>query len=297
MKSIRGSLGAAPKSNFFSFQDIIMSVTGILIVIALLLALQIDKVGESSADHEINTKNLVSNDIDPPSSSPEELSRLEEEIWAKKNVLQDIRGSSQSNESENQIEQEILKIEDQIARLSKPDHAAESTIPSSLKWEEIQKRLAEINRLREEIKSQEEMLSSLVPRVENGAKKLIEMEAEVKATEAAVVQLRLEKNKLQLIRELSDTTKEPVIVDVSQNKIVVMRFDNPEPSEMPSEASFKRYLKTCKAEDQYFVLYFRPSGASRFESLREMVKSAGFELGYDATEENTNLSLGKGDKP
>jgi hypothetical protein len=274
-----------------------MSVTGILIVIALMLALQIDKVTESTSDHQSSTTNLVSNDKDPSSSSPEELIRLEKELLAKKNLLGEIRGASQSNESENQIEQEILKIEEQITRLSKPDGEVESTIQFSVKWEVIQKKYAEINRLRQEIKTQEEMLAALTPKVENGTEKQIELEADVKEQEAAVVQLRLEKNKLQLIRELSDTTKEPVIVDVSQNKIVIMRFDKPEPLEMPSEESFKRYLKTCKTEDQYFVLYFRPSGASRFESLREIVKAAGFELGYDATEENTNLSLGKKDEP
>ena len=274
-----------------------MSVTGILIVIALMLALQIDKVTEATSDHQSSTTNLVSNDKDPSSSSPEELIRLEKELLAKKNLLVEIRDASQSNESENQIEQEILKIEEQITRLSKPDREAESTIPFSGKWEEIQKRYAEISRLRQEIKTQEEILGTLTPKVENSTKKQIEMEGDVKEKEAAVVQLRLEKNKLQLIRELSDTTKEPVIVDVSQNKIILMRFDKPEPLEMPSEESFKRYLKTCNAEDQYFVLYFRPSGASRFESLREIVKAAGFELGYDATEETTNLSLGKKEQP
>ena len=266
-------------------------------MIALMLALQIDKVTESTSDHRETTKNLVSSDKDPSSSSPEELIRLEKEILAKKNLLEKIRSASKSNESDIQIEQEILKIEEQITRLSKPDRTVESTIPSSLTWEEIQQRFAEINRLRQEIKTQEEMLAALTPKVENGKRKQIEMEADVKEAEAAVIQLRLENNKLQLIRELSDTTKEPVIVDVSQNKIVVMRFDKPEPLEMPSEESFKRYLKTCKTEDQYFVLYFRPSGASRFESLREIVKAAGFELGYDATEENTNLSLGKKEEP
>lgn len=274
-----------------------MSVTGILIVISLMLALQIDKVTDATSEQENTTKSLVSNDKDPISSSSEELEKLEKEILAKKNVIQEIRGATQSIESENQIEQEIQKIEDQITRLSKPERGQEPTIPSALKWDEIQKRFAEINRLRQEIKTQEEMLTTLVPKVENSTKKQIEMEAAVKEAESAVVQLRLEKKKLRLIRELSDTTKEPVIVDVSQNKIVVMRFDKPEPSEMASEESFKRYLKTCKAEDQYFVLYFRPSGAFRFESLREIVKSAGFELGYDATEENTDLSLGKGEKP
>lgn len=224
-----------------------MSVTGILIVIALMLALQIDKVTDATSERENTKKNLFSNDKDPSSSSSEELERLEKEILAKKNVIQEMLAATQSNESENQIEQEIQKIEDQITRLSKPERDLEPTIPSPLNWDEIKKRFAEINRLRQEINAQEEMLTSLVPRVENSTKNQIEMETKVKEAESAVVQLRLEKKKLQLIRELSDTTKEPVIVDVSQNKIVVMRFDKPEPSEMASEESFKRYLKTCKA--------------------------------------------------
>ena len=296
MKSIRGSLGGAPKSNFFSFQDIIMSVTGILIVIALMLALQIDKVSATPQKSASPQKNLVSDDVEPASATPEELARLEKEILVKKGNLEAIQSAAQTRESEAEIKQEIVKLEDQITRLSKQENNIAGVLPENIKLEEIKSKAAEIMRLRHEIQAQEDKLGSLMPSMQEGSQKVIELENKVKAAEAAVAQVRLEKRKLKLIRELSDTTKEPIIVDVSENRIVVMRFDKPEPLEMASEDSFKRYLKVCKKEEQYFVLYFRPSGAPRFDTLREIVKSAGFEVGYDATEENTDLTLGKGDK-
>lgn len=290
MKSIRGTLGESPKSNFFSFQDIIMSVTGILIVISLMLALQIDKV---SANPQ---KTQVSGDVDPASASPSELTQLESEILNKKTQLEAMQSARRTTASETEIQQEIIKLEDQIARLTKQGSTAPGTLSANGNIKEIKSKAAEIMRLRHEIEISVATLEKLRPSLQDGTQKGILLENAVKEAEAAVALVRLENKKLKLIRELSDTSKEPIIVDVGGNRIVVMRFDKPEPMKMDTVAAFERYLKVCNKEEQYFVLYVRPSGASHFEKLREVVKKAGFEIGYDATQETTDLSLGKEEK-
>lgn len=268
-----------------------MSVTGILIVIALMLALQIDKL---SAPPQ---KTKVSGDAEPADASPEELANLEKAILTKKTDLEEMQSSRRTTETEVELSQDISRLEEQITRLSSREIATAGPPPGNLNIEEIKSQAAEIIRLRHEIRANEDKMAALEPGVLQVNQNAVELENKVKVAEASVAQIRLEKRKLKLIRELSDTTKEPIIVDVSGNHIRVMRFDRPEPVEMATVDGFERYLKACKKDEQYFVLYFRPSGATFFEQLRRTVKNAGFEVGYDATEENFDLSLGKADKP
>jgi len=291
MKSIRGSLGGAPKSNFFSFQDIIMSVTGILIVIALMLALQIDKLDGSPKSSEI------SEDAEPATASLGELNDLENEILKLKTALEESRDLDRKIETTSEILGEIARLEKRIISLSGPQDALPSQLPSILKLDELSSRASEILRLKNEIENAEAKLKTLGPAVLQTHRDVIELERKVKLAEALVAQNRIESKKLKLIRELSDTTKEPVIVDVGERQIRLMRFDKPGTTTMESDDDFKRNLKNFSKEEQYFVLYFRPSGATRFESLRQAVKDSGFEVGYDAVEENSDLSLGKVGNP
>ena len=74
-----------------------------------------------------------------------------------------------------------------------------------------------------------------------------------------------------------------------------MRFDQPGMITASTVAEFERVIRRFRKYDQYFVLYFRPDGAGRFEEMREAVKTAGFEVGYDAIAQEAVLTLGKGD--
>jgi Tfp pilus assembly protein PilN len=287
MKSIRGSLGGAPKSSFFSFQDIIMSVTGILIVIALMLALQIDKLDGSPKTSEI------SEDAEPATASTGELNDLEHEISKLKTVLEDSRILNRKTESMTEIQEQIARLEEQIISISGPQDTPANLLPNSVKLDDLKSQAAEIIRLKHEIEAANIKLQSLGPAVQQSNRNAVELERKVKVAEASVAQIRLDSKKLKLIRELSDTTKEPVIVDVSDKQMRLMRFDKPETAVIESVEAFQRYLKSYRKEEQYFVLYFRPSGATRFELLRQAVKNAGFEVGYDAIEEDSDLSLGR----
>lgn len=264
-----------------------MSVTGIIIVIALMLALQIDKLDGSPKSSEI------SEDAEPATASPGELHDLEDEILKLKTVLEDSRRVNREIETMSEIQGEIARLENQIISLSGLQDAPLLQLPSPLKLDAVKSRASEIIRLKNEIELAKTKLNMLRPTVQQTNRNAVELERKVKLAEATVVQSRLESKKLRLIRELSDTTKEPVIVDVSERQIRVMRFDKPGTTTMESTEDFQRSLKSFRKEEQYFVLYFRPSGATCFESLRQAVKDAGFEVGYDAVEENSDLSLGK----
>jgi hypothetical protein len=72
-----------------------------------------------------------------------------------------------------------------------------------------------------------------------------------------------------------------------------MRFDQGQLIEVATLDGFYSQIRKFRKQDQYIVLYFRPSGAARFEELRQAVKNSGFEVGYDAIDEDAELALGK----
>jgi hypothetical protein len=264
-----------------------MSVTGILIIIALMLALQIDRVTE------IPDRSQISGDSDPVDLSRRDLDAREVTLLEMKERLEILQSASRKSESESEINRDIARLEDQISGISVRPLTEERVPIDTTSIEIIKTKAVEIIRLREEIKECKDAISLSSESASQAGRKMLELERKVREVEALVAVARLENKKLSLIRELSDTTKEPVIVDVAEKRLRIMRFDKPQPVELSSLQDFYGQMKTFRKQDQYFILYFRPSGAFRFEELRQAVKNGGFEIGYDAIEEDAELALGK----
>ncbi len=151
--------------------------------------------------------------------------------------------------------------------------------------------------MREEIRQTEEAVTRFTESATESSRKMQDLESKVRELEAAVIAARDKSRGLRLIRELSDTTKEPIIVDVGEKSLKVMRFDKPNVIEATTLKDFYQIIRGFRKQDQYFVLYFRPDGASRFEELRQAVRNSGFEVGYDAISQDADIALGKGDEP
>jgi hypothetical protein len=281
-------MGGMPQSNFFSFQDIIMAVTGILIVIALMLALQIDSVYEPSKPVDL------SSDVDPAADKASELLQLDVALAELKSKLQSMMAVTRMTESETEIRAQITRLEERVMSLSTKNKAG--TVVSDMnpqKLEEIKAKAVEILRLREEIRKTEQGLTNALQDAAHSNRRMLELEKKVRDLEAAAATALSKSKGIRLIRELSDTTKEPIIVDVSRNSLKLMRFDRPVPIQAESLADFYEVIRKFKKQDQYFVLYFRPDGAGRFEELRQAVKNSGFEVGYDAIPQDADLALDK----
>jgi uncharacterized protein YfcZ (UPF0381/DUF406 family) len=280
-----------PKSNFFSFQDIIMSVTGILIVVALMLALQIDRVVTT------NPPKGISSDDDPAATRSAELDALEVTVARLKEKLELLHGAARKTESEAEIKAQIARLEERVLGLSSRNPVKQDSAMSLADLAEMKAKAAEILRMREEIRQCEEAVSRFSESAADASLTMQDLEKKVRELEAAVIVARVKSNGLRLIRELSDTTKEPVIVDVGGNSLKIMRFDKPGIIEAMSLKDFYQVMRGFRKQDQYFVLYFRPDGAGRFEELRQAVKNSGFEIGYDAISQDAEIALGKEDDP
>lgn len=264
-----------------------MSVTGILIVIALMLALQVDRVTQTSSS------NGISSDSDQLAARSEDLETLEQTLASLKEQLENLQSSARKTDSEAELNSQIARLEERVLSLSVKSSSVKSNNVNTAEFSEVKTKATEILRLREEIKKHEEAIAQLSEQAINSGDIMRKLEQKVKEMEAAVINARLKSRNMRLIRELSDTTKEPIIVDVTKTKIRLMRFDQAQVTEVDTNDQFREAITKFRKQDQYFVFYFRPDGTSRFSSLRDIVKNAGFEIGYDAIAEGADLSLGK----
>lgn len=264
-----------------------MAVTGILLVIMLLLALQLDKLPTDPA----NPQGLT-NDLDPDDADIAELDRLSAELRAALDQLAQLQTARRENQTPADVVADIRRLENQIARALTRVRSAAGEAPTEMDVD-LQSRVAEILRLRDEITAAEEKLREQAQSGPEATRRLIELEEAVKAAESKVLAGREQSKKLRLIPENSGTTKEPVVVDVSQASLIIMRFDVPGQTRLATLFDFDKHLGNYRKEDQYFVLFFRPSGAGRFEELRQSLRNRGFEVGYDAIAEETELALGQ----
>jgi len=277
----RGKIGGV--SPFFAFQDIVTSAMAVLIAIVMLLALYLGGPSSSTSGEpegaalRAELQRLLN-----------ELTRINQEVRRAqelggiagqnpallKGEIEALRGEAQA------LEQKSRGAREQLDKLKMTDS-------SGVVQGELDKRRAAIAAASAHLREIEQAASR-----SRGA--MNRMEEEARSKEAALLAERAKKNQLWLIPDRSQTSKEPVLAVVSANELTVQRFDRPEKetvrgSDVPGK--FGAVLTNYSRLDQYFVFYFRPSGAEHFSKLVDKAKEAGFEVGYDAIAEDLVINF------
>jgi len=265
--------------SFFAFQDIIMSVIGILLVITLMLALHLDPAGALSTDEaplrpELETK--LQETLDALSALREQIAQLQ-------------AASSTNDPSVLAAENALLK--GQIAALEARRQQLRTAAKTMAGDRAADAARAEVENVRAELTRQTAALAALREQAASSQASMVKLEQEVKQREAALLAERDRKNVLRLIPERSKTSKEPVLVIVTGAGLSLQRFDAGEVVTARRTGEFRDTLKQFAKLDQYLVFYFKPSGAGRFEELLEAAKDAGFEIGYDAIPEEFEVEF------
>ncbi len=266
-----------------------MSVTGVLIVISLMLALQLDNVAGPTRPPGL------SQDTDPAGDGKVALESVLADLAIARSRLEMLQAGRRSEGQRGEVEAEIARMEEGITRLKWREQANSGEDAVGPLTPELMSKIAEIERLKQETERVEARLAELDSDSAGDAGDLMKLEKRVRETESVVARSRLEERKLRLIPEPSETTKEPVILVLSGKDFTIMEFDRPDTKVLAGIAELERALASFRQVDQYFVLFVRPSGTSNFEEVRSLVRDAGFEVGYDAMEETTELTFGAKD--
>ena len=272
---LRSGLGT--KISFFAFQDIITSVTGILILVTLILSLYVDESAPVDSEQARLKQQLA--------ATISELARVNLENELRQPNLRIPASPAAPEQLQSQIRELELQVAANSNRLASLTQANQAQYLQSSNRAEVL-----ISDLKRHVTRAEQELDSL--RQTNAV-----LVAQIKA-----VQKDLEKKRAAtgagdnpwfVIPEPNPDGKQPVLLTISATNLTCERFNQPAAKQsLPAAgiaSGFAQNLARWRPGGDYLVFYVRPSGIDLFLKCLQAAKAAGFQAGYDAVEEDQNL--------
>lgn len=259
----RRSKGASSPISLFSFQDLITSLSGILILLVLMMSVQIAVQAVTATPPRMEDPEIQAR-----------LTALREDADALRKRLAELQARHDSQGTNDAVS--IVRATVQAER--KHDALQGAIEKSNSAVAALEKSLGQIRAKEAEARSQSAALTQ-------------EME-QLRAAQAEA----LEQNKIFVIPE-EGTTKTAVIVECSD---AIARAGYIDRAVQPvlfaaglgMSAEFRKYLEGLSSTREYIVFMVKPSGVNVFQALRSIAMASGFDVGYDALEEDRSIALG-----
>ena len=258
---MRTRKGRSAPFSLFAFQDIITSVTGIMILITMMLALEV--VVRKASSPEVQTQQIVTQLSSAITQNEGEIKRLQALIDESaeavrydsetlKSRLQDIQNASEELEKQNQNLANALD-----SALAKKAELHEQSLEFS---PEVAQQLAE----------------------------------QLKETQEEIQNLK-ESNRV-IFNKPEGESKTPWLVEISGTEIQTAETGRSmKPLSFPDATGFETWAVTQNPGNVYFVLLIKPSGVLNYQILRESIAARGFDIGSDLLQsEQTALDPEKG---
>jgi hypothetical protein len=235
--------------SFFAFQDIITSVSGILILIVLMMVLMLRTPSGGVAP------------VEPSETrSPEELAKLIETAIGK---IRELAADDLETGGET-----VAGLEAAIARLEKELDEEGDPLRRAL-LREVEAAAAELARIREQLAASEAARETA--------------RAELAIAERAEF-LRDNQDASQVWLRFNPTEKIPVILELSGAGAVLRDIRKADFRENIAAAALSGRIRELAGRHDrgsaYFVFFIRPSGVGQVAELREVLSEEGFSLGY-----------------
>jgi chromosome segregation ATPase len=267
-------------TGFFAFQDVITSVIGIVLFIALLLSLFVGLDG------------VTGNANSPPrqAASPEDLARLESLLAQIVDLEDKLRQQKTASFVDHGVEIETLRAD--LALLQSQIEALPDNQKPAGTSPEV---LAEIATLQAIAERAAEEVAEAERRAAHARTSLEDLEKKLEAAQQAKLAEEAKKNDIFLIPERARTTKSPVLLDVRDREVSLQTLDG-RSSQVKTSASgdLKSLLREFDKTDYYVVIYFRPSTFHLCKQVLDAVRNLGFEIGYDMVREDQKVVLSSG---
>lgn len=275
--------------SLFSFQDIITSVTAIMILLVLILTLELI-TREATKGMAAEDRRVAQELKRSVAEMEQRLDKLRQEAATARANATDAAGFSakESAEQTAQAERDAKELREQINQL------------------EVQLRVAQSNRRAAEgslARSQGDTAEATAEQARAVAARAGEMEAANSAEKSR------QKNEAEQAGEgptaartlvfnaPPGSTLKPLLVEISKDGLVAVGTDSASPTRfswnlLGLSSGFGEWLKARDKRQEYVVLILRPSGVDRYDATREAVVSAGFDLGTELIGEQMSLVLG-----
>ncbi|MDR1289871.1 MAG: hypothetical protein LBK06_01570 [Planctomycetaceae bacterium] len=272
--------------SLFSFQDIIMSVVGIVILITLLLIL---KLIAQSTDAPPTTASAQELQEQIDSLSPV-LAEIQNEIAQQHQAkLQSIATPQTQDQIDallaaiKRLDAECVELDKEIkdekdrAEILKNDLQLKSLPEDESRIKEMQEQLNRLKAESEELLKKEKVLQSAYAELTS---KNQELEV-IAAAAAAPKQLNV------IVQKRPDKTT--FLCVYGQDGLTVIPTNGAAQKTFTSQSDFYRWIDSRNIATEHFVIYFRPSRFGRYREIIDRIKIKGFDVGYQVIGETTNV--------
>ena len=247
-----GRRNSGPPISLFSFQDIITSVTGIMILVTLLLGVEL--VQRTVNSPPVKTADITARLTAAADATEGEIKAIEQELQGRQQGVLAVAGLNSEalqrdlddlEELTHQFQQELSESEKQ-------------------KLESEQRRLeaGEEQTRRKDDRSLEQVKNAL-----------------------ASAQSELEKLKQSnrvIFNPADGTSKRAWLVEISDKGFVVAEMGKAEPPQTFADyAAFQSWAAGRNAASEYFVLLVKPTGVKDFYAAFQRLQQLSFEVGID----------------
>ena len=270
------------KISFFAFADIITAVSGVLIFIALLLATDL---GRPTDSHSQAANSQIERQL-------QQALGQQMEVDARNHRLQELLATADTAPDLEKLQTDITRLRSQLSEEKKQTALAAQTADSQAAIAARDKTLG-LTGLKTTVQDTEQEVKSIAQQEAKARSEMDNLDQQVAHKESQLLKLRQREGQLWLIPEKSTTTKEPILVTVANAGITIDRFDHPnqrrQSDKTGANSALKSYLGGANALNQYVVFLVRPSGIALFQDLVKSARDMGFEVGFDALEENREI--------
>lgn len=260
--------------SLFSFQDIITSVTGIMILVTMMMTLELLQRKASAPAPQ--TAKLIEELRPAVDQADQEISRLQQELARDEQALRDLAGIDQD---------QVRQAMDDLERLTKQLQSDVQTLRGEEAHAESRVRRSEAEKTQQA--SDAKTLQELTDRVR---KTQLQFD-ELKSSNRVIYNVSSSVSKSAWLVEIGD--KQLLTAPVGKPAKAIVFSGSPE----ARTAEFLRWAAGRDAKSEYFMLLLKPGGVASFGSLLQGLKSKGFQVGFDllgagqsAVDSNTGAS-------
>ena len=271
----------SPGISFFSFQDIITSITGIMFLVVIILALVAMQQDHTSAARQSDELR-------------EELAKLKEDVKQTEARLAELR--EQDALQKKRIDELKRMRPETLPKIKAQRVKALRDIDDSIR--QLENDIARTIRLQEELVEQKKKSESLTAKtryaIDETRRKIAAMEEENKRREQLYSKL---KNVIRFVWQRS-SPKRPVLLECSDRQITVNGIDDTVEHRVfsISNYNYKECLDHCRTfprDTTYFILLIKPSAFYYGEKFSKELKEAGYERGREVLPDEQTLITGE----
>lgn len=239
--------------NLFSFQDIIIGVTGVLIMFTLVLVLSSQSSQSSTDDltkEQIEKLEAMQKLID---SLMEALSQIDKDIQAMGGAL-----------SPEQLEEKMKQLENELAKFQKPIDSETSSIQ-----EEIEKRKQQVEQIKHDTVVDSVELEKLKAKLKELSRQTLFLPGEDRATDIFVLDVSGERCEWFWRKTPNEKSQFPVNDTGKLNQL----------------------MGTLDKSKHQVVIFCRPSGILHFRKYQFLVQKLGLKFGTDSLTETAVIQF------